>query len=100
MFIPDFISLIKFNPSCVSCVAAFINLAILHQSIESSNLIPSNGFISKKGIIILVISEIFYIVKTTAAFPGYLYILPEPKYLAKSSINFYSLTDKDKIHFS
>jgi hypothetical protein len=41
---------------------------------------------------VLVISEKFTIVKLTADFLGYLYILPDPKYLTIYSINFISLS--------
>ena len=39
----------------------------------------SRGLFLKKGIIRLFISEKLNIVKTNAGFPGYLYILPDPK---------------------
>ena len=92
MFIPDFISRIKFKPSSVRWEPSVINFATLHQSRESNSFTPSSGFFSKKGIIILIMSEKLNIVKTTAGFPGYSYNFPEPRYQIKYSISFLSLS--------
>jgi len=64
-------SKILFRPSCVRGNPLFISLATLHQSRESNSFTPSRGFFSKKGIILLLISEKLNSVKTTAGFPEY-----------------------------
>jgi hypothetical protein len=92
LFIPFLIVRIKFKPSFVRCEPSFISLAILHQSEKSFCFIPSTGYFLKKGMIKLVISEYFTIVKETKGLLFYLYIVPLPKYLEINSIKILSLS--------
>ena len=64
-FIVEFISLIDSIPFVVKCPLFFIMLATFLKSEKSRLLIPRIGYLSKKGIIILIISGNLLIKRVT-----------------------------------
>src|SRR5882762_2711900 len=100
LFIPDFIVLIKLNPSCVRCALLFISLATVHQSKKSFFFTPTKGYDSKKGIILSVTVVNLVITNVTAGCLVCFSTEPDPKDFCITSINLESLSCCGIINFN